>query len=168
MVNKKGFTLIELLLYVAISSFLLLVISVFLSILLQSRIKNQVIAEVDQQGVQIIQIITQAIRNADIINSPTQGVNSTSLSLNTYNVGNNPTVFSLNSGVVRMTEGAGIAVDLNNSRVAVSNLSFYNLARTDTPGLIRISFDLTYINSSGRNEYDFSRTFYASAAVRQP
>ena len=39
--NNRGFTLVELLLYVSISGVILLVISVFLSTLLESRVKNQ-------------------------------------------------------------------------------------------------------------------------------
>src|SRR3989344_8594659 len=81
--TKNGFTLVELLLYVAISSVILLVTSLFLSVLLESRIKSQVIAEVEQQGAQVMQIMTQSIRNAETINSPAQGVSGASLSINT-------------------------------------------------------------------------------------
>ena len=57
--NNRGFTLIELLLYITISSVMLLAISVFLSALLQSKVKNQTIAEVEGQGIQVMQMITQ-------------------------------------------------------------------------------------------------------------
>src|SRR3990167_11517142 len=80
---NSGFTLIELLLYVAISSVMLLITSLFLQTLLQSRIKNQTIAEVEQQGLAVMQLITQAARNADSINSPATGASAVSLSLNT-------------------------------------------------------------------------------------
>ena len=60
----SGFTLVELLLYVGISSAILLASSLFLATLLESRIKNQTIAEVEQQGLAVMQIITQDIRNA--------------------------------------------------------------------------------------------------------
>ncbi len=162
-----GFTLIELLLYVAISSVLLLVISAFLSSLLQSRVKNQTIAEVEQQGVQVMQIISQTIRNAKDINSPTQGTSASSLSLDVITGANNPTVFDLSSGVVRIKEGVATAIALTNSRVTASGLSFQNLSRSNTPGTVRISYTLTHLNPSGRNEYDFTKTFIGSATLRQ-
>jgi type II secretory pathway pseudopilin PulG len=172
MINKNhkttGFTLIELLLYVGIVSVILLSISVFLSILLQSNIKNQTVNEVEQQGSQVMQIITQAVRNADIINSPATGASAPSLSINTITAGNNPTVFDISSGTFRIKEGAAATISLTNSRIIVSGLSFSNLSRTSTPGTIRIQFTLTHINPEGRNEYSFNKTFVTSATLRQP
>ncbi len=165
---RQGFTLIELLLYVSVASIILLVTSLFLSTLLQSRIKNQTIAEVEQQGLQAIQIMTQTIRNAATINSPGQGATAATLSIDTYTSGNNPTIFDLSSGALRMKEGAGSAIALTNSRVSVSSLTFQNLSRSSTPGIIRIQFTITHVNPSGRNEYNFSKTFTASASLHQP
>lgn len=166
--SRSGFTLIELLLYMAISGVILLIISLFLQTLLESRIKNQTIAEVEQQGLQVMQLITQTVRNADTINSPVTGASAATFSINTYTAGNNPTVFDLSSGVIRIKEGAGAVVSLTNSRITVSALNFQNLSRASTPGTIRISFTLTHNNPAGRNEYNFSKTFYGSASLRQP
>lgn len=166
--TQKGFTLIELLLYVSISAILLLVISLFLQMLLESRIKNQAIAEVEQQGLQVMQLITQTTRNADTINSPAQGASASSLSINTYTPVNNPTIFDLAGGLIRITEGGGSAVSLTNSRVTASGLTFQNLSRSGTPGTVRIQFTITHVNPEGRNEYSFTKTFTGSATLRQP
>ena len=166
--TNRGFTLIELLLYIAISSVILLTVSAFLSTLLESRVKNQTIAEVEQQGVQVMQMITQTLRNADTINSPTIGTSAGTLSVNTYTSANNPTIFDLSAGVIRIKEGAGAAVPLTNSRITASALNFQNLSRASTPGTMRISFTLTQVNPSGRNEYNFTKTFVGSATLRQP
>ncbi|MBI4713620.1 hypothetical protein HY771_00310 [Candidatus Uhrbacteria bacterium] len=166
--TSAGFTLLELLLYVGISSIILLSISVFLFSLIESRTKNQVIAEVEQQGAQVMQTIEQTARNAEAINSPTIGANASTLSLDVVTGGYDPTVFDLSSGVIRITEGAGSAVSLTNSRVTATSLTFYNLSRTSTPGIIRVQFTLTHINLEGRNEYTYSKTFVGSAALRQP
>ncbi len=166
--TNSGLTLIELLLYVAISSVLLLVISFFLFTLLQSRIKNQTIAEVEQQGLQVVQVITQTARNATGINTPGDGTSGSSLSLGVIAGVNDPSVFDSSGGVIRIKEGAGSAVALTNSRVSVSSLTFQNLSRNNTLGTIRVQFTLTHINSAGRNEYSFSKTFTGSATLRQP
>lgn len=165
---QKGFTLIELLLYISISSIILLSISLFLSILIKSRVKNQTIAEVEQQGLQVMQIITQTVRNSTTINSPAQGVSDTSLSINTIVPANNPTVFDLSSSAIRIKEGTAAVIPLINSRVAASGLSFSNLSLTGTPGTVRIQFTLTNINNVGTNEYSFAKTFIGSATLRQP
>lgn len=140
--NQKGFTLIELLLYVSIVGAIIFSIAGFLSLSMQSRVKNQAIAEVEQQGVQVMQIITQAGRNA-------ADVSFTS-------------VFDLSGGVIRQN-----TIALTNSRVVASALTFQNLSRAGTPGTIRIQFTLTRINPSGRNEYDYSKTFYSSVSLRK-
>jgi hypothetical protein len=113
-----------------------------------------------------MQIVTQTLRNATAINSPSAGASVAMLSVNTPVGASNPTVFDLSSGVIRITEGAEAAVGLNNSLVTASGLTFQNLTTSGTPGTIRITFTLTRVNPSGRNEYDYAQTFYGSASLR--
>lgn len=161
-----GYTLLELLLYISLYSIIMLSIMGLLFTLLEVRIKSRTEAEVDQQGVQIIQLITQAIRNADNINSPTAGTSSALLSLDMPGTNLDPTVFDLSSGAIRIAETNGTPVNLSNSLVTVSNLTFTNLSRSQTPGNVRIEFTVTYVNNEGRNEYDYSKTFTADASLR--
>ena len=163
---KNGFTLIELLLYVSIVSVVLLAISLFISSLLESRVKNQTIAEVDGQGLHVMQIITQSLRNAVTINSPALGVSAALLSINTIVAGNNPTIFDISAGALRMSEGGGAPVVLTNARIVVSALNFINLSRPGTPGTVQIIFTLTHINPAGRQEYSYSKSFIGSATLR--
>jgi len=165
---NKGFTLIELLLYVSIASIILLITSLFLSTLLQSRIKNQTIAEVEQQGLQVMQIITQTARNAEVILDPAVGESANELKFDVIDVTKDPAYFELSNGVLLMTEGTGSPIALTNSRVNMSGFSASNLSRVSTPGTIRIQFTLTHINHAGRNEYSFTKTFIGSATLRQP
>ncbi|HCB22967.1 TPA: hypothetical protein DEP06_04085 [Candidatus Daviesbacteria bacterium] len=157
---QKGFTLIELLLYIAIASIIVFTTASLLRFTLESRVKNQTIAEVEQEGIQVMQLITQTIRNATAISSPTIGASGASLSVDT-------TVFDLSGGAIRIKEGAGAAVNLTSSKITVSSLNFQNLSRVSTPNIARVSFTVTYTNSSGRNEYDFTKSFYGSAGLRK-
>ena len=166
--NCAGFTLIELLLYVGIASIMLLVTSLFLLTLLQSRVTNQTIAEVEQQGLHVMQLITQTVRNAEAITLPTIGAIASSLTLDVIAIASDPTIFDLSSGAIRIKEGAGAVIPLTNSRVTASALTFQNLSRANTPGIISIQFTLTHVNPEGRNEYNFTKTFTGSAALRQP
>lgn len=167
MKKEKGFTLIELLLYISIASVIVFTTVYLFQFTLQSRVKNQTIAEVEQQGSQVMQLITQTVRNANTINSPTIGGNGTSLSLTVVDGANSPTFFDLSSGVVRIKEGTGATINLTSSRVSVTNLNFQNLSRAGTPNTIRVEFTITYTDSSGRNEYDFTKTFYGSTGLRK-
>lgn len=162
----SGFTLIEMLLYVAISSTMLIALVGGLSVVLESRVRNQTSAEVEQQGLQVMQIITQTIRNADAINSPTAGNASSSISLKTFSTSTNPTIFDLSNGAMRITEATGTPVALTNSHVTVSNVSFQNLSRMSTTGTVRINFQIDYLGGNSTKEYVFSKTFNGSATIR--
>lgn len=166
--TKNGFTVIELLLYVSIAAIILLLTSVFLAGLLQSRVKNQTVAEVEGQGLQVMQIITKTVRNAENITSPTEGASEDALALDVIEIAQDPTIIDLVSGVIRVTEGAESAVALTNSRVVASGLTFQNLSRPDTPGTLRIQFTLSHINPGNSSEYSYEKTFTGSATLRHP
>ncbi|HEC63807.1 MAG TPA: hypothetical protein ENI23_00770 [bacterium] len=164
--KREGFSLVEMMLYIAITSTVILGISTFLLVLLQAKVKNQTISEVDQQGLQVVHMITQTIRNADSITSPAIGVTDSTLTLVVNDAAKSPTVYDLSSGTMRITEGLGAPVALTNSRIVVSDLSFRNVGRAGTEGLIRVEFTITHVNLEGRNEYTYSKFFYDSASVR--
>ena len=163
--NSKGFTLVELLLYVSISAIMILVLSSFINLFLQARVKNQVIAEVDQQGLQAAHLITQTIRNAIDVNTPAQGILSNSASLETVDGADDPTIFTLSDDTIYITEGTADSIALTNDRIIASDLSFYNLSRDNTRGIIRVQFTLTHVEPINRHEYQYSQTFYASANI---
>jgi len=153
-------------LYVGIGSVILLVLTLFFQTNLATRAKVKTMAEVNQQGAQIMQIINQTIVNAEAINSPSAGVSASSLSLDVVGASDDPTVFNQTTTNIYITEGVGSPLALNSSLVEVSNLSFTNMSKTDTPGNVKVQFTLTFVNNSGRFEYDFSKTFYSSVSLR--
>jgi type II secretory pathway pseudopilin PulG len=165
--KKKGFTLVEILLYISISAVMLGAISFFFFLTLQSRAKSEVAAEVEQQGVQVMQLITQTIRNAEAIILPSQGTPASLLYLNIPDTVND-IFFNINlgNGAIQVTENPNPAVPLTPPNIIVSNLSFTNLSRPGTPGTIRIQFTLSSSNPEGKQEYEYSKTFYASASLR--
>jgi len=160
--TNKGFTLIELLLYVSIVGAMILSVSSFLPLLMESRVKNQTIAEVEQQGMQIMQIISQATRNAQTVNFPNQGDTDVYLDIKVP-APDNPTVFDLSGGAIRIKDGTGSATPLTSSRVIASSLTFHNMQKA-----VKIQFTLTYSSSSTQATYVFSKIFYGSAMVRTP
>lgn len=164
--RQSGFTLIELLMYVVIISSLLGALSGFFIMTAQSRLKNQTIAEVDQQGTLAIQTIAQSVRNANAITAPVAAATSDSLTVTMPTASVSPTIFSLSAGVLQMKEGATAAVPITGTNVTVSSLTFQNLTRSGTYGTVQISFVVTRNNPNNRNEFEYQKTFTTTASVR--
>ncbi len=166
---QSGFTLIELLLYTAIVSTLLIAITGFFAITAESRIKNQSISEVNQQGAALMDTITQAVRNANSITTPIAGTSGSSITLAMPTADVHPTIFDLSGGSpssLQIKEGVGAVLPLSNNKVTVSGLSFKNLTRPGTPGVVQISFTVARSSQSVKNEYDYQKTFTSTAALR--
>lgn len=163
-----GFTLVEMILYVAICSIFLLSLSTFMSYLLGARVRSQAIAEVNQQGFQIMYQMTETIRNGRSITAPSISSTSTQLSVITGDSLLDPTVFSVATGTLLIKEGSKSPVALTNSRITVSDLLFTNVSSVaSTDRIVRISFTIDHKNQGGRNEYSLTKTFTGSATLRQ-
>lgn len=166
--HQRGFTLLEVLLYIGIFSVMSTVISIFLVLVLETRVKSQTIAEVEQQGLAIVALLTQTIRNAEAINEPTAAMDAGALSLDAAGTGDDPTWIEVSDGALWIKRGASESQALNNNHVIVSAVSFQNLSSSQTPGTIRFQFTLAAVNPSDTNPYNYVETFYASATLRQP
>lgn len=66
---------------------------------------------------------------------------------------------------LQIKEGSGIVVPLTNNKVMLSDLTFKNLSRSGTPGVVQVSFTVSRVNNSGKNEYDYQKTFTGTAAL---
>lgn len=166
MSNERGFSLIEILLTVAAFGAVMLMLTVLLSNMLSTNVKTQAFAEVDFNGQFIVEKITQAVRNAQTLQGPTAGQAAAVLTLGMAASADNPTIFDLSNGVVRMKEGSAPALALSSSKVTVSNFVVTNLSRPDTRGMVNISFTVSHLNPTGRQELLVSKDFYASASLR--
>lgn len=163
--SSHGYTLIELLLYIAISSSILLALAGFFGMSISARVKNQSIAEVNQQGSFLLETIATAVRNSTAITAPAVGGSAGMLSITTTA---NPATFSVTDGTLNITEGTAAPVALSSSQVQVSDLIFKNLSRAATPGLVQVSFTVGRSNPNNQSEYEYRRTFTTSIARRLP
>lgn len=167
--TKNAFTLVETLLYIALVSIILLSLTTFMSAIISTQSKNEAIFEVDQQATLAMQRITEAIRNADNINSPGIGASSSTLSLASTTVGENPTIFNLNSNKIYVTLGVNSPVELTTENVIITNLTFKNMTPVGSPDAqsIKISFTASYNSSSGGAENNYTQVFHGAATVRE-
>jgi type II secretory pathway pseudopilin PulG len=165
--SQPGFTLIELLLYVAISAMLLGGLVTLLLLLMNARIKNQTVGEVEGQSTFAMEEIGQSIRNSASITAPAPAASASTLTLGESDSSKDPTTFALTAGAITDTEGKGSAVPLTSPAIAITGLTFTNVSlAASTSQSIRVSFTATYINKTGRSEYDYSKTFYDTFSLR--
>jgi len=166
--TRFGFTVLELLLYVTISSSVLLMSVMFMGALLEARVKNEVMAEVEQQGLSAMQTVTASLRNASGVTTPSAGSSGSVLTLATYAPLTNPTVFDVLGGTLRIKEGATSTVPLTNPLVVVSGFEVSNITAPGTPGSARVVFTLTYSSPSQKGAYTYAKTFTGTGTLRQP
>lgn len=165
--TKQGMTLIETLIYVAIFSIFIVALASFAININSSRISGQIIFDVNDQGSQVINVITQSLRNASTTTIPAIGTSSSTLSITTTVPAQNPTIFSLINGVLYIKEGANNSVALTNNKVTVSNLVFSDLSQPLKPKTVQIRFKISNSASSTKPEEQYSLNFYGSGSLRK-
>lgn len=115
-----------------------------------------------------MQLVTQTIRNAKTIDTPSIGGTGSSLSMTMSDSLVSPTVFDIASGTIRIKEGSNAPIALTNSHVTVSGLVFENISSiSSTDRVVRVSFTIDHNNTNGRNENAFTKSFTGSATLRQ-
>lgn len=155
---NHGFTLIELLLYVAILALFSVSLIEFLPTIVESRIKNESMSEVEQQGSAALQTITYAIRNAASLDTPSSGESAV---LILVNHSGNKTYYRQSDGVLEVKETGGQYIALTNSRVIVSNLTF----TLRNQNVIDIQFTITNKKDTDTYYYSYQQSFRGGAMI---
>lgn len=164
--NKNGTSLAELLIYMAIMVILTSAIISFIVLNKKIGDRNEAINEVEFQGQEIVEIISQTIRNGKSINVPALGGSGSQLSLVVDVSGDSPIVFDLVAGKMRIKRGAGVATNLNSDKVVISNLIFKNIGNAGTIGSINFQFNVKYLNPMNKTELNYAKTFFNSGSLR--
>jgi type II secretory pathway pseudopilin PulG len=158
---KKTFTLIELLIYISIFSLILVFLLGFFWDTIFSKIRGDVFQEIQEQGYFAIFKIQREIKRAKSVNFPFQGNSGNYLSLDMPDPDTNRTVFDLQDGKLRITQGTNLSYFLTSDSVKVDDLSFSNLSFSNTPGIIKIEIRISSLNPFYQN----SITFKSSCAL---
>lgn len=120
MFSKGGFTLVETIIYIALFSIMTsFVLAVFYQ-LIGSYDQNKNRIEVDQEANFLMQKLLWALTGAEIINQPTAGATSTSLSLSKYTYGQNPIVFDVAAQNLRISKASSPPVQLGSRKIFVT------------------------------------------------
>lgn len=162
--KTKGFSLIEIIVYVAV--FIILVTSLvsFVGSLNSARLKNKTDLEIQYQGKNIIRTITQTIRNSRSIDFPALSQSSDTLTV--VSDGPATSTFSIDNGILVVTENGGPPIPLHNNLVNIESVVFSNLSKPSTPGTVHIEFTLSGATTSIQENYQSDINFWGSASIR--
>lgn len=162
---QSGFTLLELILYIGIVTILLNALVPFAWNMIEGGVKSATEQEVFTQGQYVADRITFEIRNASDITS----VSPTQISLAEASSVTNPTIISLNAGVINMKQGSATPIALNSVNTTIPSLTFTNYTSADSKTK-NIQFVFTikanYSGAGTRQEYNGLVNMEGSAEVR--
>ncbi len=158
--KHAGFSLLEAALYVGILSIMSgTIVAVYISTQ-EARIRQRSVAEVEQTGTHILEMMTKNIRRAEKVLTPATNTTGSILSLQMASNSEYPTIFasdtSKNLVIVQKTSTAGLLTP----QVSMSKLSFRNVANAN----VAYSFDLNTIIPTIVPQL-YSRTFSATVTL---
>lgn len=130
MKQTKGFTLIETIIYAGLFSVIISLVLVGVFQIIESQDMAQARVEVQEESNFITRKIRWALIGAESVNQPLAGATSSMLSVNKFNFGQNPVVFDLASGLVKLSKGGGELLDLNSRDVKVTSLVFEHIPQS--------------------------------------
>lgn len=171
----RGLTLIESLLYIALVSGVVIAASIFAWNIIGSKTKSTSIREVDSQATFALERILRTARmsngivgtSSTDVNLAEAGQSSESFGLLMPTPATTPVVFTVDQGVLMMSQGGNTPLALTSNRVQVTDLSFTDLSDNDGQ-TVHISVDLTlqHVNPEQRQEYQAVRTLHGAAELR--
>jgi hypothetical protein len=161
---KKGTTLIEVLLYTMITGFFVTTISLFAWSAISAKDRNDSIAKVNDSTQIIIEEIAKSIRNADSVITPAnQGESSNTLTLHCTD--GTVRTFTVSEGSVIM-QHLGNSYTISSDLTSVSLLTFSNVSRPSTPGIIQIKLRISRINPNNLKEFSAENEITISESLR--
>ncbi|MFH1451450.1 MAG: prepilin-type N-terminal cleavage/methylation domain-containing protein [bacterium] len=160
---KKGFTLIETLIYIAIIGMIVSSFVIFVLSISASRTKTYAVQEVQANSRFALDLLSQRIKSAQGIISPTPG-NSASILI--LDMADADLTFNVTAGVLSATEGLADSIPITSSEVDVSSLIFTNLTAAEERENIRIEMTVNYQENNSK-EYDYSQSFQTAVSLRR-
>ena len=163
--TEKGLTLIEVLLYIAIIGMIIQGFIIFVLSIASTNSKTYVVQEVQANTRIALDMISQKIRAADDVITPSEGNSTSTLILDMPDPSPNLT-FSIIDGVLSIIEGVASSTPITSNEVNISVLTFTNLAPVGEKDNIKIEITAIYRTGESK-EFQYSQTLQTSVSLRK-
>lgn len=140
----------ETILYLGILAlFLLFIMAIFQNSIF---LKNKISRKLDniENAQYALNKMVWYLQNTQSINEPLVGQSGQALSVNLANAAQNPALFYLEAGRLKMKLGSDAPLDLTSNQIKVTNLNFSNNGFSGEPAIMQISLQVE--SASGLNE----------------
>ena len=154
-----GFTLIEFLIYISIFASILVLTFGFFWDIIFSNLRENSYQEIQENGRLLMFRISKETKKAKSIVFPSPGNQGNYLSLEMADSSLNPTIFDLQDGKIRITQGTSSSQFLTTDLVKVEDLSFSNLSFDQTPGIIKTEIKISSLNPLYQTSMIFKSSF---------
>ena len=163
--TQKGFTLIEVLLYIAIIGMIVQGFITFTLSITATNSKAYVVQEVHANTRMALDLISQKIRAADDVITPSKGNSTSTLVLNMPDP-NPDLTFSVIDDILSMTEGATSSTPITSNKINISVLTFTNLTIVEGKDNIKIEITADY-KAGESKEFQYSQTLQTAVSLRK-
>lgn len=140
--RRPGTTLVELLLFLAFFALSSGAVLAFFFSTSEQRIRQQTVMTVDQSGIQLLQTLSERVRNAERIIAPAIGASGSILTLQMPAEEDSPSIFSVQSGSVLLVSH-DTPIYLGSERVFVSDFVVRNTSSSADRQSVLINFTIT-------------------------
>jgi len=167
--GKIGFSLIEVLVYIAVLSIIIAAVVSFILWSVFSYTKAKVARETLDNAERVIRVITNEIREADSIYTPTTTVSQLSLKTIKYLPSEEEATyidFYLCDSRLCFKKESQNSIVLTSDKVEITNLTFNQIFSGGEESSIQISLTIDYKNPTGRSEYNASVSLISTASLR--
>ncbi len=166
--NQKGFTIVETIIYVAIIGVFMSTVILFGISAVQTAEKAVVAQEVQQNARFAMERVVREVRGAEALNIGLSTFANVSgvLALDVSTGGNTPTVFDLDAGRLRVTQGANPSVYLTTDDVEVTEFRVENRSVSGRTENVQIILTIQSAAGSGI-VYNATTTLQSSAVIRK-
>lgn len=156
--KNKGFSLVEMIVYLAIMTVITITLVQSFIVVLKSNKSSFIDSVIRNSGYSIMENIIRETRKSEDIN-----ICSSSL-LSLIQKDNNVVIFSINDGVMTLSEGIGIQTDkgtLNSSDIKITDFNC-NIINTTKSKAVKLKIELsTQVNDQNKTE-----SFYSTVILR--
>lgn len=157
--KRSGSTLIELLIFLAFFAVSSSVLLQFFILTSEQRIKQQVITNVDQTGIQLMQTITMRIRDSERISDPAATESGSILTLQLADSGLHPTVIGISGSILYVAEAETITA-MTAETITVRDFVAINTSAAEDRPSVLITFTVAEAIPLGA-QVEYARTFEA-------